>query len=289
MKDQPHPPEREPELLQPESDRLYGPEELDGLVSRLVDERGESLDFVETATYHSLKRRGGSARLYKQFDGRLSFAGVPATPPAPPPPKATAAEAGAFLERHLGAKPERIETPNGIEYRYRIPLRRPTVRARARARRPRVRHSGPRRRAATTGSSASSADPPGEPPPDLARACATCNRPCGPNERTCTRCRQRRSRERRHQAEPQAPLEANACRCGAQSLGSPDEDGQIGCLACGRPVQAGPWPINGFDRHRWLMETGADGLPYPQPRRELPARWRDYVPVTPVTVRETAV
>lgn len=38
------------------------------------------------------------------------------------------------------------------------------------------------------------------------RACKSCGRPCKPIERTCTRCRKRRSRARHRETQPSRPI-----------------------------------------------------------------------------------
>lgn len=101
------------------------------------------------------------------------------------------------------------------------------------------------RRSAPSGGGGDPGDDSGESDPDddddplgvgetAERRCVCCGRPCRSTERTCARCRQRRSRARRGKAKQQSPLV------------SPEE------------IDA----EQHHDQLVWLMEAAADGLPY---------------------------
>lgn len=69
-----------------------------------------------------------------------------------------------------------------------------------------TRRRGSRRVTGSRSPPSSDDDPGGGEPHDIGRVCGTCGGPCGPSERTCAACRQRRSRARRRARDPSRPI-----------------------------------------------------------------------------------
>jgi len=123
----------------------------------------------------------------------------------------------------------------------------PTARARGRRRRSARSRTSTKASGSDSGGDGDSdeGDGSGSPPP---RICKNCRRPCKPTERTCARCRKRRSRQRHAEAETASQ--------GRQA--PPLSDTQTDALE--RRLR--------FERDLLeVIELGSDGLPYQRPHR----------------------